>query len=90
MKGGNGATIGSGITQFANGEPKRWNYDTVRVYQLLKGGNGVREANVVTLCSKCANQIDAAENLPRMDSAHGVLLDGVAVKKCGSFQKSLS
>ena len=28
MEGGNGATIGSGITQFANGEPKRWNYDT--------------------------------------------------------------
>ena len=27
MKGGNGATIGSGITQFANGEPKRWNYN---------------------------------------------------------------
>ncbi|MBR6435293.1 MAG: hypothetical protein IKS45_02170 [Thermoguttaceae bacterium] len=27
MKGGNGATNGSGITQFAEGEPKRRNYD---------------------------------------------------------------
>ena len=27
MEGGNGATSGSGITQFANGEPKRWNYN---------------------------------------------------------------
>ncbi len=31
MEGGNGATIGSGITQFANGEPKRWNYDTTSI-----------------------------------------------------------
>ena len=31
MKGGNEATIGSGITQFANGEPKRWNNDTAQV-----------------------------------------------------------
>ena len=56
----------------------------------MKGGNGVREANVVTLCSKCAYQTDEAENLPRMDSALGVLLDGFAVKKCGSLRKSLS
>ena len=49
MEGGNVASAASGITQFAEGEPKRWNYDTVRVYQPLKGGNGVRKANVVTL-----------------------------------------
>ncbi len=49
MEGGNGASVASGITQFAEGEPKRRNYDTVSVYQSLKGGNGVREANVVTL-----------------------------------------
>ena len=36
MKGGNGVREANGITQFAEGEPKR---------------------------SKCANQIDAAENL---------------------------
>ena len=39
MEGGNGATIGSGITQFAEGE---------------------RNAE------QCANQTDAAENLPWM------------------------
>ena len=42
MGGGNEASAASGITQFAEGEPKRRNYDTVRVYQPLKGGNGVR------------------------------------------------
>ncbi len=31
MEGGNGATNGSGITQFANGEPKRWNYNTALI-----------------------------------------------------------
>ena len=31
MKGGNEASAASGITQFANGEPKRWNYDTAFV-----------------------------------------------------------
>jgi hypothetical protein len=30
---------------------------------------------------KCASQIDEAQNLPRMDSALGVLLDGSAVKE---------
>ena len=49
MEGGNGATIGSGITH-----------------------SPIGEQNV----EKCAFQIDAAENLPRMDSALGVLLDG--------------
>ena len=73
MEGGNEATSGSGITQFAEGEPKRRNYDTVSVYQPLKGGNGVREANVVTLCSKRANQIDAAENLLWMAPVSGAL-----------------
>ncbi|MBQ6617282.1 MAG: hypothetical protein IJH67_13040 [Thermoguttaceae bacterium] len=63
MEGGNGASAASGITQFAEGEPKRWNYDTVSVYQPLKGGNGVSEANVVTLCSKCEIPYYAAENL---------------------------
>ncbi len=29
LKGGNGASVASGITQFANGEPKRRNYNTV-------------------------------------------------------------
>ncbi len=33
MKGGNEASAASGITQFANGEPKRWNYDTAQVSQ---------------------------------------------------------
>ena len=32
----------------------------------MEGGNGVREANEVTLCSKRAYQIDAAVNLPWM------------------------
>ena len=41
--------LANGITQFAEGEPKRL---------------------------KCAKQNDAAKNLPRMDSALGVLLDG--------------
>ena len=49
MEGGNEASVASGITQFAEGEPKRQNYDIVRVYHLLKGGNGVREANGITL-----------------------------------------
>ena len=30
----------------------------------MKGGNGVREANVVTLCLKCANQTDEAGTPP--------------------------
>ena len=63
MKGGNEANEASGITQFAEGEPKRRNYDTVSVYQPLKGGNGVSETSEVTLCSKCAYQNDEAENL---------------------------
>ena len=63
MEGGNEASAASGITQFAEGEPKRRNYDTVSVYQPLKGGNGVSEANEVTLCSKRAYQNAAAENL---------------------------
>ena len=29
MKGGNGVREANGITQFAEGEPKRWNNDTV-------------------------------------------------------------
>ena len=49
MKGGNEVSEANGITQFANGEPKRRNNDTVRVYQPLEGGNGGSEANVVTL-----------------------------------------
>ena len=49
MEGGNEVSVANGITQFAEGEPKRRNFDTVRVYQPLEGGNGVREANVVTL-----------------------------------------
>ena len=53
MEGGNEASAASGITQFAEGEPKRRNYDTVRVYQPMKGGNGANEMSVVTLCSKC-------------------------------------
>ena len=51
--------------------------------KVMEGGNGVREANGITHSpigeqnvEKCAFQIDAAENLPRMDSALGVLLDG--------------
>ena len=52
MKGGNVVSEANGITQFAEGEPKRRNNDTVRVYQPLEGGNEVSEANVVTLCSK--------------------------------------
>ncbi len=49
MEGGNGVREANGITQFAEGGPKRWNNDNVRVYQPLKGGNEVSEANVVTL-----------------------------------------
>ena len=63
----------------------------------MKGGNGVREANGITQFAegepnvlKRAYPNDAAENLPRMDSAPGVLLDGFAVKESGSLQKSLS
>ena len=32
----------------------------------MEGGNGESEANVVTLCSKCATSNDVAENLPWM------------------------
>ena len=53
MEGGNEASAASGITQFAEGEPKRLNYDTVSVYQPLKGGNVASETSEVTLCSKC-------------------------------------
>ena len=54
----------------------------------MKGGNGVREANVVTLCLKCAYPINEAENLPWMDSALGVLLDGLPSRLRESLQKS--
>ena len=54
----------------------------------MKGGNGVREANVVTLCSKGEIPYDAAENFPWMDSALGVLLDGLPSRLRGSLQKS--
>ena len=62
----------------------------------MKGDNGVSEANEVTLPleprsgsiliavgfnPRNAYPIDEAENLPRMDSALGVLLDGFAVKE---------
>ena len=49
MEGGNGVREANGITQFANGEPKRRNNDTVRVYQPLEGGNGATNGSVVTL-----------------------------------------
>ncbi len=62
MKDGNEANAASGITQFAEGEPKRRNYDTVSVYQPLKGGNGVSETSEVTLCSKCTCRIALAKN----------------------------
>ena len=58
--------LANGITQFAEGEPKRL---------------------------KRAKQNDAAENLPRMDSALGVLLDGGAVKlapETGAIQGAFS
>ena len=55
----------------------------------MEGGNGVREANVVTLCSKRAYQIDAAEKLPRMDSALGVLLDGESRQEKAEASKNL-
>ncbi len=48
------------------GEPKRGKYGNKRFCQWMKGGNGVREANVVTLCLKCTFQTDAAEPLPWM------------------------
>ena len=54
--------LANGITQFAEGEPKRRNNDTVRVYQPLEGGNEVSEANVVTLCSKGEIPYCVAEN----------------------------
>ena len=49
MEGGNEVSEANGITQFANGEPKRRNFDTVRVYQPLEGGNGASVTSVVTL-----------------------------------------
>ena len=57
--------------------------------QKMKGGNGVREANVVTLCSKCEIPYYATENL-LLDVGKSLYLqlDGDAVKKCGSLQKS--
>ena len=48
----NPRTKGSGITQFAEGEPKRRNYDNERFHQWMEGGNGMSEANEVTLCLK--------------------------------------
>ena len=40
MEGGNGATIGSGITQFAEGEPKRWYYSLDFTQLLIKIQDG--------------------------------------------------
>ena len=34
-----------------------------KVRKEMEGGNGVRAANAVTLCSKCAYQTDVAKNL---------------------------
>ena len=49
----------------------------------MKGGNEAPKGRGITHSpigeqnvEKCAFQIDAAENLPRMDSALGVLFDG--------------
>ena len=41
----------------------------------MKGGNGVREANVVTLCSKCEYRIALAKNASgsRTKSAEEIL-----------------
>ena len=55
----------------------------------MEGGNGATSGSVVTLCLKCAKQNDAAGNLPRMDSALGVLLDGAAVKENAEASKNL-
>ena len=57
MKGGNGATSGSGITHSPSGEQT---------------------------AEKCAYQNDEAGNVPWMDSALGVLLDGLPSRKRGS------
>ena len=35
MKGGNEATNGSGITQFAEGKPKRWNYQPSSIFPIV-------------------------------------------------------
>ena len=48
------------------------------VRKVMKGGNEASETSVVTLYLNRAYQNDAAENLPRMDSALGVQLDGAA------------
>ena len=48
MKGGNGATNGSGITQFAEGEPKRRNYDNEWFCQWMEGGNGATSGSGIT------------------------------------------
>ena len=54
----------------------------------MEGGNGATFGSAVTLCSKCATSNDAAENLPWMDSALGVLLDGKAVKQMRKLPKN--
>ena len=106
MKDGNEANVASGITQFAEGEPKRRKYDTVSVNQPLKGGNG-KENNLPLeprsgsiflavgethgkLCSKCEIP-HCVSRKPPLDVGKSpyLQLDGEAVKKCGSLQKSL-
>ena len=54
----------------------------------MEGGNGASNGRGIThsplgeqTAARHAYQIDEAENLPRMDSALGVHLDGVAVKE---------
>ena len=73
--------LANGITQFAEGEPKRRNNDTVRVYQPLEGGNEVSEANVVTLCSKGEIPYCVSRKRPLDGACLGRQLDGFAVKR---------
>ena len=39
MEGGNEATNGSGITQFAEGEPKCWNYQPSLIFLIVVLGS---------------------------------------------------
>ena len=79
MKGGNEASAASGITHSperrtngvrdskANLTQRCGGTEDVREERKeMEGGNGVREANVVTLCTKCETPYYAAGNLPWM------------------------
>ena len=81
--------LANGITQFAEGEPKRRNNDTVRVYQPLEGGNEVSEANVVTLCSKGEIPYCVSRKRPLDGACLGRQLDGESRQGNAEASKNL-